>query len=444
MMNASDESIYLEDELGPKYLPLAQLLPITVVYVVIFVTGIVGNVATCIVIKRNPSMQTTTNYYLFNLAVSDLLFLIFGLPSELSEFWQQYPWRLGSFMCKLRAYVSETSTYVSVLTITAFSLERYLAICHPFRRYSNGMKRPVRFILLSWLVAFGCSVPFYVYMNVNYIEYPAGSGRYSSESAICAMLSDSMPEFPLYEVSCTVFFLLPMVFIAVLYVRMGLRIQSSTLEHNVEGSVHGETSQAQSRKIIRMLSAVVITFFICWVPFHAQRLLYVHQVSTFRDINQWLYPLAGSLYYFSTTVNPILYNVMSVKYRNAFKETLCRSPSSLPIARVDLSSMSESSMFYGPGSRRGSQVLRGRSIKCNSSDRTGNVSRATCQLQSQTSPNEPSKTTKLRVAEPSDSPTGDPTVDKITAKSLLAAPNNGRKRYQTSGRDEAFWNETCI
>lgn len=68
------------------------------------------------------------------------------------------------------------------------------------------------------------------------------------------MLVDRMPEFPLYEVSCTVFFLLPMVFIAVLYVRMGLRIQSSTLEHNVEGSVHGETSQAQSRKIIPMLS----------------------------------------------------------------------------------------------------------------------------------------------------------------------------------------------
>lgn len=109
--------------------------------------------------------------------------------------------------------------------------------------------------------------------------------------------------------------------------------------------------------------AVVITFFICWVPFHAQRLLYVHPVSTSRDINEWLYPLAGSLYYFSTTVNPILYNVMSVKYRNAFKETLCRSPSCLPIARVDLSSMSESSMFYGPGSKRWSQVFRGRSIK---------------------------------------------------------------------------------
>lgn len=82
-----------------------------------------------------------------------------------------------------------------------------------------------------------------------------GSGRYSEESAMCAMLLPNMPKFPLYELSCLIFFLVPMLSIAVLYVRMGLRIQSNGLGHSIEGSVHGETRQAQSRKaIIRMLS----------------------------------------------------------------------------------------------------------------------------------------------------------------------------------------------
>ncbi|KMQ95836.1 neuropeptides capa receptor [Lasius niger] len=74
-MNESDciKSIW-----GPKYLPLKLVLPITLVYVMIFVTGVFGNVVTCIVIRRNPVMQTATNYYLFNLAVSDLLLLILG------------------------------------------------------------------------------------------------------------------------------------------------------------------------------------------------------------------------------------------------------------------------------------------------------------------------------------------------------------------------------
>ncbi|XP_019884280.1 neuropeptides capa receptor isoform X2 [Camponotus floridanus] len=281
LMNLN-ESDYVKSIWGPKHLPLKLVLPITLVYVMIFVTGVFGNVVTCIVIRRNPVMQTATNYYLFNLAISDLLLLILGLPNELSVFWQQYPWTLGVGLCKIRAYVSEMSSYVSVLTIMVFSLERYLAICHPLHLYvMSGLKRPVRFIIGAWLLALIFALPFAVYTSVNYIEYPP--------------------------------------------------------------------------------SAVVITFFICWAPFHAQRLLYVYQVSAFDDINEWLYPLGGCLYYFSTTVNPILYNVMSAKYRMAFKKTLCCTPTSPIITRDDLSSMRDSTVC-GCGSRRGSQLIRVRSI----------------------------------------------------------------------------------
>lgn len=40
-------------------------------------------------------------------------------------------------------------------------------------------------------------------------------------------------------------------------------------------------------------------------------------------MNEWLYYIAGCFYYFSSTINPILYNLMSVKYRLAFRQTLC-------------------------------------------------------------------------------------------------------------------------
>lgn len=75
-----NESIeeYLVRTLGPKRLPLAVVLPITIIYVTIFVTGIIGNVAVCVVIARNRSMRTATNYYLFSLAVSDLTLLLLG------------------------------------------------------------------------------------------------------------------------------------------------------------------------------------------------------------------------------------------------------------------------------------------------------------------------------------------------------------------------------
>lgn len=73
-------------------------------------------------------------------------------------------------------------------------------------------------------------------------------------------------------------------------------------------------------------AAVVVTFFLCWAPFHAQRLLYLYAdrtTSYYSEINEWLYYIAGCFYYFSSTVNPVLYNIMSVKYRHAFRQTLC-------------------------------------------------------------------------------------------------------------------------
>lgn len=57
---------------------LCFVIPLTFIYSVIFISGILGNVITCVVIARNKNMQTATNYYLFSLAVSDLLLLASG------------------------------------------------------------------------------------------------------------------------------------------------------------------------------------------------------------------------------------------------------------------------------------------------------------------------------------------------------------------------------
>lgn len=69
---------YLNKVLGPRYLPLSLVIPLTIAYLLIFVAGVFGNVATCTVIVRNSSMQTATNYYLFSLAISDLTLLMLG------------------------------------------------------------------------------------------------------------------------------------------------------------------------------------------------------------------------------------------------------------------------------------------------------------------------------------------------------------------------------
>lgn len=59
--------------------PLSVLILVTICYFCIFVAGLLGNVITCTVISRNKSMHTATNYYLFNLAISDLILLLSGI-----------------------------------------------------------------------------------------------------------------------------------------------------------------------------------------------------------------------------------------------------------------------------------------------------------------------------------------------------------------------------
>ena len=78
--------------------------------------------------------------------------------------------------------------------------------------------------------------------------------------------------------------------------------------------------------------SVVVLFFVSWAPFHFQRLGYVYfrEHEYFRTVNQYLFYLSGCFYFLSSTLNPVLYNLMSAKYREAFKRALLCQPDGSP------------------------------------------------------------------------------------------------------------------
>jgi hypothetical protein len=50
------------------------------------------------------------------------------MPLELYGYiWHQYPWELGSVMCRLRAVLAEAPAYASILTIVAFTIGESLS-----------------------------------------------------------------------------------------------------------------------------------------------------------------------------------------------------------------------------------------------------------------------------------------------------------------------------
>lgn len=172
----------LEMMLGPVRDSYPTVILMTIVYVLILLTGVTGNVITCLVIAKKRYMHTATNYYLFSLAVSDLLLLVLGLPQDLVLVWQRYPYAFGESFCILRGLTSELSTNASILTITAFTIERYVAICHPLRSHTTlKLARVVKTIVVIWVIGALSAAP---------IAYQFGIIRVSG---IASRLSTSLP-----------------------------------------------------------------------------------------------------------------------------------------------------------------------------------------------------------------------------------------------------------
>ena len=163
------------------------------------------------------------------------------------------------------------------------------------------------------------------------------------------------------------------------------------LDNQTQGSVNDSR-----RQIVYMLSefylnnqlqpfvmscvsvSVVVLFFVSWAPFHLQRLSYVYlqNYEMFRTINQILFYFSGCFYYLSSTLNPLLYNVMSIKYRQAFRATITCSQNpedQLPVLRFTTLNTSTTNLITASyihlrdliDSRRNSRQSFGPSIDSN-------------------------------------------------------------------------------
>lgn len=232
---------------GPYRDSLYVVIPMTVIYASIFLTGIVGNVSTCIVIARNKSMHTATNYYLFSLAVSDLLLLVSGLPAEVYMVWCKYPYIFGEDFCVLRGLASETSVNASILTITAFTVERYVAICHPFLSQTlSNLSRVIKLILAIWLMGLTCALPLALQFGVvQHSEHP--------DMVMCTVKRIIIDHS--FELSTFLFFVLPMCLITFLYVLIGLKLRKSnmTVPGRTESMRNCRHPGRSSRRVLKML-----------------------------------------------------------------------------------------------------------------------------------------------------------------------------------------------
>ena len=137
----SDNSTSLEDvytrytlpELLMVHRPAAILVDRSLTPI-FYVIGITGNALSAKIWIDKPMRRNNSSaIYLATLSITDLLFLLLHILLELNYAWDiqtlDYP-----VLCEGYFLVYFVATYLSPILVLAFTIERYIAVCHPFKK----------------------------------------------------------------------------------------------------------------------------------------------------------------------------------------------------------------------------------------------------------------------------------------------------------------------
>ncbi|XP_029039398.1 allatostatin-A receptor-like [Osmia bicornis bicornis] len=276
------------------------------------IVGLVGNSLVVIVVAANPGMRSTTNILIINLAVADLLFVIFCIPFTATDFVLPF-WPFGNVWCKIVQYLIIVTAYASVYTLVLMSLDRYLAVVHPITSMSwRTENHAILAICIAWAMIFAISTPALVVHG----EFQDVDDSSSENLTACRILPQY--NWPIFQMSFFLLsYLLPLMLICFFYICMLVRLW------------RGERVSAESRRgrrrVTRLVLVVVGVFAFCWCP--------IQVILVTKSLN--VYPLTSAtimvqiashiLAYTNSCVNPILYAFLSDSFRKAFRKIIyCR------------------------------------------------------------------------------------------------------------------------
>ncbi|XP_072177995.1 cholecystokinin receptor type A-like [Diadema setosum] len=167
-------------------------------------------------------MRSSTNYFLLNLSVADMLVLLICVPAGMVEAYfpvDGYP--LGKFMCYFVIYSENLASSASILTLLAIAVERYYVICTPFKaHYICTPRRTLLICMAVWLVAALVNVPL-----VISIEYAPNCVHDGVTKNYCGPIMDNLWE-KIYEIILTVLlFIVPCFFLTTIYCVIGITLR---------------------------------------------------------------------------------------------------------------------------------------------------------------------------------------------------------------------------
>ena len=281
-----------------------------VVYCLITLIGIAGNVLVIYVIMSRNNMRTTTNLLLLNLAMADIAFVLICPPFTAYQFAVQQ-WPFGDVLCKLMHYLINVTVYVTIYTLVLIAIIRFLTVvCNKqtirLRTHTNA----VMMMAAIWGFMLAANIPILRSYGTQF--------NYKAKHIECEHYSVQTAK-TIYTLLFVMGYLIPLLIIGVLSCCIMVHIRG---KRSLLLSQHQE-SNSRRKKANRLLISVVVVFALCWLPLHVHIMwaFYgdVPNNKTYAGISLFFNPIA----YTNSCVNPFIYNYFSKDFRESFYQVMC-------------------------------------------------------------------------------------------------------------------------
>lgn len=283
----------------------------SIVFSIVFMVGLITNVAAMYIFTCSLKLRNETTTYMINLVVSDLLFVL-TLPLRVFYFIQQN-WPFGSLLCQLSVSLFYTNMYGSILFLTCISVDRFLAIVHPFRSRGLRTKRNAKITCVAvWILVLSGSLPTGFLLN--------STNKQTNSISCFENFSSNQWKSHLSKVVIfieTVGFLIPLI-LNVICSAMVLQ----TLRRPQTVSRGGKLNK---KKILRMIIVHLSIFCFCFIPYNVNLVFYaLVRTKTLKgcaveSVVRTIYPIALCIAVSNCCFDPIVYYFTSETIQNSLK-----------------------------------------------------------------------------------------------------------------------------
>ncbi len=305
---------------------LVALLPIVdkatkIVEIITLLFGIPGNVITIVVMLR-PSMRTSSaSIYFACIAIADIIALLSGIPSDLLGYSKNgFANSYNQWTCKFTLYFLRTSSAISLWLLMACTVDRFIAICYPFKaNVLVSVNKAIITCVAVMVVTAGHNTYLMWTRGNQVISVVNGTTRmincgFTSEAA--AYYSNIFEGWPLV----ITFVYIPIFGILVLNIKIILEFNKMRRFH--EQSVN--TVQRSKTKQLLSMTAMLIVASLCLIVFITPNLTSLSIMTSIYDFTnpahiiqfQCVRIVLVPLTYINSGCNFYVYILVGTKFRN--------------------------------------------------------------------------------------------------------------------------------